>query len=254
MNSGIVLMILFFSFLLIVGQEGEAQESSSYKQAHGNPASSAQGDDASNKAKEKGTHVKERGGSIGIFGCLIPKARGRLVDDDEYYAWNVSGGIGIFGEYRIARFFSLGLEFFVSFPRMEIIGWEGEDQRECHECKQHFLLQVLSRWKFPIEIRKKKFTIYPIIYLGYSGYIARYERHHIWIDRAMLFYHGIGFGWGFGLEYAFRYSAIFLEIRWPINTFWNHRVNYNEWTGRYRDIDEQLTYFGYSIHLGLKFP
>lgn len=254
-------VLCLFSFLLVVGHNANAQEPSSQYLAARNPDSSV---DGVKKPKEKGIHVIKHGGSIGFFGSLIPKAWGQMYEPDyhvdifsdyyETYDWGVTGGIGVFGEYQVLRLLTIGLELSVSFPRKKIIGYPGEDIRTCNECRLNFLFQILTTWKMPMDLYKNRVTIYPAVYLGYAGYIARFERGHMWIDHAMLSYQGFGFGWGIGLEFLTWYNAIFLEVRWMAYNLWHHRVDYNVWMGIYEETKEIMAYYGPVILVGLKFP
>lgn len=187
---------------------------------------------------------------LGIFGTLIPAHQGKIHydpsffgDDDEGIKLKpVTGGVGIFGEYKIALpvallpYLAVGLEMMFAFPEVDEFG-----EAECDNCQLDVFFALNARLRLNIRVHRYV-GINPIFSFGLSNITQRWEN-----DDADNFT-GVDLTLGAGVEfYPIKYLMPFLELRYLFGAGWDEVDTAGE------DIKERVYYHALLINVGLRF-
>jgi len=210
---------------------------------------------ASGKASVGGTTASgatfdESRFGVGIFGTLIPAHQGKIHydysgggDDDESVKLKpVTGGVGIFGEYKIALplalvpYLAVGLEMMFAFPEVDEFG-----SAECDNCQLDVFFALNARLRLNIRVHRYV-GIYPLFSFGLSNITQRWE------DDDADNYTGVDLTLGGGVEfYPIRYLMPFLELRYLFGAGWD------EVDTILGDVDTRVYYHALLINVGLRF-
>lgn len=190
-----------------------------------------------------------RNWGMGLYGALIPLDRAKLsIEYTDEPSRNMevehfdrfTGGVGLFIEFVLMRYFALGMELALSFPRVDEVKADGGATQECLGCEQDVAMRFLLRLKFLISMAKRV-SLYPVVLFGYSDYIFRAE------DRDAWHFHGCSFGLGMGVEgYAGKTVTPFFELRYLLHAGW-HKEDPHE-------AIMNLLHHNLALMIGLRFP
>jgi hypothetical protein len=189
---------------------------------------------------------------LGVFGILIPAHQGKRHmewdggdDDDSIKLKPVTGGFGLFFEYKIRRIFprpsilpylAVGLEMFFAFPKVSEFG--GVD---CDTCERDVFFAFNARLRLPI-VLKSFVAVYPLFSIGVSNITHREE-----YDEADN-YTGVDLTLGGGVEfYPMRYLFPFLEVRYLFGAGWDKTETV------VGDADARVYYHAMLIVIGIRF-
>jgi hypothetical protein len=190
---------------------------------------------------------------LGVFGILIPAHQGKLHVD--YSNWDdedqsiklkpVTGGVGLFFEYKIRKLFprpsilpylAVGLEMFFAFPKVAEFG--GVD---CDTCERDVFFAFNARLRLPI-VLKSFVAVYPLFSIGVSNITHREE-----YDEADN-YTGVDLTLGGGVEfYPMRYLFPFLEVRYLFGAGWDKTET------AVGDADARVYYHAMLVIIGIRF-
>ncbi len=190
---------------------------------------------------------------VGVFGILIPAHQGKLHtewsggdDDDSIKLKPVTGGFGLFFEYKIRKIFpkpailpylAVGFELLFAFPKVAEIG--GVD---CNNCERDVFFGFNARLRLPIVLRSFV-AIYPLFSIGVSNITDRRENDDA--DN----YTGVDLTLGGGVEfYPIKYLFPFLEIRYLFGAGWDKTES--AFIG---DVDARVYYHAMLIIIGIRF-
>jgi hypothetical protein len=187
---------------------------------------------------------------LGIFGTLIPAHQGKIHydysgggDDDESVKLKpVTGGVGIFGEYKIALpvalvpYLAVGLEMMFAFPEVDEFG-----NAECGNCQRDIFFALNARLRLSIRVHKYV-GLYPLFSFGLSNITQRWE------DDDADNYTGVDLTLGAGVEFfPIRYLMPFLELRYLFGAGWD------EVDTILGDVDTRVYYHALLINIGFRF-
>lgn len=188
---------------------------------------------------------------VGFYGAFVVLNHGvnnlTAEPDDIKVKWygQLTGGIGLFGEYLLVPFFALGMELSIFFPFVKEIKHENTSRAGCEECEQSFLFNILVRAKFPIRIIPQA-SVFPMVLFGYSSYLNRVETKQVYT------YHGLGVGAGIGIENYTSFAIPFFELRYLLHAGWfdpHLRSGHPD-----SDTKGRLLDHNFMLNLGLRFP
>jgi len=189
---------------------------------------------------------------LGVFGILIPAHQGKLhydlgstTEDRSVKLKPVTGGFGLFFEYKIRKIFpkpailpylAVGFELLFAFPKVAEIG--GID---CDNCERDVFFALNARLRLPIVLRSFV-AIYPLFSIGVSNITDRRE-----YDEADNFT-GVDLTLGGGVEfYPIKYLFPFLEIRYLFGAGWD-KTEYG-----LTEEDARVYYHAMLIVIGIRF-
>jgi opacity protein-like surface antigen len=187
---------------------------------------------------------------FGIFGTLIPAHQGKAHydysgggDDDESVKLKpVTGGVGIFGEYKIALpvaivpYLAVGLEMMFAFPQVDEFG-----NTDCDDCQRDVFFALNARLRLNVRVHRYV-GIYPLFSLGVSNITQRWK--HDDADN----YTGLDLTLCGGVEfYPVRYLMPFLELRYLFGVGWD---KVDTVLG---SVDTRIYYHALLINVGLRF-
>jgi len=189
---------------------------------------------------------------LGVFGILIPAHQGKLHtewnggDDDESIKLKpVTGGFGLFFEYKIRKIFprpailpylAVGMEMLFAFPKVAEIG--GAD---CDTCERDVFFAFNARLRLPIMVHRI-IAVYPLFSIGVSNITDRRENDDA--DN----YTGVDLTLGGGVEfYPIKYCMPFLELRYLFGAGWDKTETV------WGNVDARIYYHAMLIVIGIRF-